>query len=803
MKKYLMKGFAAIVFCGAIASCSRDMESSSGSATEKIEETYSKAFVTHFAQPAQDQTWGFGNAAAGTRANNPGTDVPYTSEAINANSNEWADPTPGKTYGGWVVPETLTVAQKELVRKYFQAVTNPTYEDPHYRHFFIQQVYKGHTNPPTTGNQELNKSASGAEYTSDNMNYLTVGHSEEHINNFNAGDCSYKNVGDNGYAVNDNKSHQDQISLMVNIDDTECFGYHNSGCSIQRNDKAGLVHWTTIRTWAREQGIYTEDILNDKWDRSFMGFDFELLSLEDSYYKDNSGNPIYAKFSNGQLNNLQYVYYGPNDIRKRGSRPASTRRAGTRDGETSLNISNETVQLSDNGGKTFISPGGNFSEDIKNLLVAGNYIGADLSVTKSGWRQSEEWRVRFQGEWNGKLGNGEITLNTNSTNIEIQLTAEDVKIINQQGLQIWSLVSPVIITRVYISNYSQANGGGSSSGTESGESQGGESQGGESQGGESQGGESQSGESQSDDNYEIYDSEYLIVNGEQIPFLIESKNMYGGVKYLNGDEMLKDADMTIEVDGKQCFNMAKIKELVDDGYLPVWNSNLRTWVKWGGGDGYYSDWIVTLTKANRLDEVPEGDEIAVIAEDLTINDAIPDFDFNDVVFTVKWNKTENKVNVTLLAAGGTLPLYIGGTDGVFTDGHEVHEEFASVNPDKVILTTTMINTAPNAHNAYKTPTFEVTNFDHSATTIGEIAKSIKVAVKKYGEMIELKAPQGGVPTKIAVKTDFVTKPEYGWCDEREDIDDKYNKDGWALFKSYVKGELDDNWYTNINPKKGN
>ena len=144
MKKYLMKGFAAIVFCGAIASCSRDMESSSGSATEKIEETYSKAFVTHFAQPAQDQTWGFGNAAAGTRANNPGTDVPYTSEAINANSNEWADPTPGKTYGGWVVPETLTVAQKELVRKYFQAVTNPTYEDPHYRHFFIQQVYKGH-----------------------------------------------------------------------------------------------------------------------------------------------------------------------------------------------------------------------------------------------------------------------------------------------------------------------------------------------------------------------------------------------------------------------------------------------------------------------------------------------------------------------------------------------------------------------------------------------------------------------------------------------------------------------------------
>lgn len=787
MKKYLMKGFAAIVFCGSIASCSRDMESSSGSATEKIEETYSKAFVTHFAQPAQDQTWGFGNAAAGTRANNPGTDVPYTSDAINANSNEWADP--AKYYGGWLVPDTLTDAQKELVMKYFQAVPNPQYEDPRYRHFFIQQVYKGHTEPPTTGNHELNTAAGGTQYTSDNMNYLTVGHSEEHINNFNAGDCSPKNVGDNGFAVNDNKTHKDKISLMVNIDDTECFGYHNSGCSIQRNDKAGLVHWTTIRTWARQQGIYTEDILNDNWDRSFMGFDFELLSLEDSYYKDNSGNPIYAKFSNGQLNNLQYVYYGPNDIRKRGTRPASTRRAGTRDGETSVDIFNGNKQLSNNG-----TEGGALSNEAKELLKVGNYIGVDLSVVTE-WYNNEysygtysNWKVSFMnGSWS-TLSSGELTLDANTTNVEMQLTQADVDALKYSSLLFLSKANPVNISRIYISNYSQANGGGSS----------------DNQGGNdgNQGGndDNQGGESQSDDNYEIYDSEYLIVNGEQIPFLIENKNMYGGVKYLNGDEMLKDADMTIEVDGKQCFNMAKIKELVDDDYLPVWNSNLRTWVKWDGGDGYYSDWIVTLTKANRKDEVPETDEIAVIAEDLTINDAIPDFDFNDVVFTVKWNKTENKVNVTLLAAGGTLPLYIGGTDGVFTDGHEVHEEFASVNPDKVILTTTMINTAPNAHNAYKTPTFEVTNFDHSATKIGEIAKSIKVAVKKYGEMIELKAPKGGVPTKIAVKTDFVTKPEYGWCDEQQDIDEKYHEKGEPLFRGYVKGELDDNWYTLITTK---
>ena len=155
----------------------------------------------------------------------------------------------------------------------------------------------------------------------------------------------------------------------------------------------------------------------------------------------------------------------------------------------------------------------------------------------------------------------------------------------------------------------------------------------------------------------------------------------------------------------------------------------------------------------------------------------------------------------MLAAGGTLPLYIGGTEeGGYTDGYEVHAKFAEENPGKVITTGTMINTYAGRHEEYKTPTFNVTNF--SGTNIGQIANSIKVAVKKYGEMIELKAPQGGVPTKIAVKTEFVTDSRYGWCDEREDIDDKYNNDGWALFKSYVQGELGDDWYTKIKTKNG-
>ena len=113
---------------------------------------------------------------------------------------------------------------------------NLKYEDPHYRHFFVQQVYKGGTTPPETGNKENNVAADNTAYTSSNMNLLTVGHNEQHINNFNRGsygtEDGQSSVGvlDKDYTANDfgDHHHQDEIMLMVNIDDTECMGYHNS-----------------------------------------------------------------------------------------------------------------------------------------------------------------------------------------------------------------------------------------------------------------------------------------------------------------------------------------------------------------------------------------------------------------------------------------------------------------------------------------------------------------------------------------------------------------------------------------------
>ena len=181
----------------------------------------------------------------------------------------------------------------------------------------------------------------------------------------------------------------------------------------------------------------------------------------------------------------------------------------------------------------------------------------------------------------------------------------------------------------------------------------------------------------------------------------------------------------------------------------------------------------------------EIDSIRVIAEDLTINDYSKDFDFNDAVFDVKWNKTQNKVSVKVLAAGGELTMYIGGTaagvDGVRT----VNDYFDAANPNAGITAKTMINTAAGQHDQYNTFEYDLDSSEWSGTTIEEIAKSIYIRVMKSGELITLTADQGKAASKIAVGTD------YDWCDERQDIDKKFG----GKFSEYVQKKGGHSWNT--------
>lgn len=172
-------------------------------------------------------------------------------------------------------------------------------------------------------------------------------------------------------------------------------------------------------------------------------------------------------------------------------------------------------------------------------------------------------------------------------------------------------------------------------------------------------------------------------------------------------------------------------------------------------DWVFNDWIVRISPAEYKNTA------RVACEDLGTTD---DFDFNDVVFDVA-NSNDNGsayTIITLRAAGGTLPLYIEA-NGV---SKEVHELFG-------VSTGTMVNTNNG------TTSCPIVQFTIPGTVT---PKQVTVRVAENAKEVVLKAEEGQAPQKICVKTSFQ------WCDERQQIGDKY-KD----FPAWVQNEQVE-WY---------
>ena len=155
-------------------------------------------------------------------------------------------------------------------------------------------------------------------------------------------------------------------------------------------------------------------------------------------------------------------------------------------------------------------------------------------------------------------------------------------------------------------------------------------------------------------------------------------------------------------------------------------------------DWNFTDWIVRVSPAVHKHNW----SICVIGEDLTFGvDKDSDFDFNDVVFDVAIENGETWIR--LLAAGGTLPLYI--------DGLEVHQLFG-------VSQTDMVNTGRGPE---KSPVIVKLNNSYSD------AKSIPVKVIKNGGEVYLEAKQGEPASKVGVPVGFT------WCRERVSIKGQY------------------------------
>lgn len=166
----------------------------------------------------------------------------------------------------------------------------------------------------------------------------------------------------------------------------------------------------------------------------------------------------------------------------------------------------------------------------------------------------------------------------------------------------------------------------------------------------------------------------------------------------------------------------------------------------GCADGYYSDWIVRLIKAEKNKEIKE--EGRIICEDLGTSD---DFDFNDIVFDATIY-TDNTCDITILSAGGTLDVTVAGEDihahtGKMTT--KCNYSFSTSGYSRLIDIPIVVTTTNSAG--------EITSYD-------------------------LHCEKGAAPQKICVGKD------YKWCTERTHIDDAY-----PGFKTWVKQNNNMDW----------
>lgn len=728
MKKYLMKGFAAIVFCGAIASCSHDMDSGSDAVQSKVQETYEKAFVTRFGTPASTQTWGFGTSAkANTRAALPATPKFRDTNPI-------------------VKPEVPAAYQNTVPTdaKYARDYQNYQKGDV----IYIDTEYQTLNNPQNTEDLTIyvdgdvtysgqtNQGGNGTVFCVTNNSTLHLGAVSNNLIVYLAP----------GAILDLTKSYTEDWSTgskQIIENSTPSFSFQNSKAAIYVSSGSTVKAYdlTLISGAKLLNDGGTIEAHNLTLDQQATLWNEGSIKVANTLTLTNTSSALYNKEGKKiETVNLDLI-----------NNDALLFNEGIVEATGDIVLHNTNAEIINYGtlsGASFSSAAGGkmHNEGTGTVNITGK---TDLTNSNSSWMNDGHWTC----------GSFDVD-NYSHTNINNCYLTVNGQFHLNRGTFVLGANSGVVCN-------------------------------------------SFAWEDTSD--FYLNSNSVLKVKGDLVTNNANSGYGFRGI----GDEYAVIEAASIKHNGNEQFRMSYYGKLfiATDSHFEQWykdapNTNQPSyWYESSVKFKFNGDKTTTIPETDcnpgYEGDVPpeeEVDEIVVLGEDLTIYDVRPDFDFNDVVFKVTQYKSGAKsgqVWVTLLAAGGTLPLTV--------DGHEVHEEFANANPDKTILVTTMINTAKNGHTAYKTASFQVNNPGDS--NIQDIAYNIPVVVTKFGEQIPLVAPTGDVPSKIAVGTDFLTDPNLGWCDERQDIDEKYYVKGTALFSEYVQGKLGNDWYLKLQPKQ--
>ena len=263
MKKILFVGITAL----AMASCTHD-----DYAPVSKQEQYQAVFEKEFGAVNPNVNWGFTPQQVFT--------FDKDGKLIGTRG---ADPSNNLWYKYLTVPDALTDAQKEVVRKWFQTTPNPKGLKVNWSDYFVQQVYKGGDNPGSQSPEKYDilkdgvpDKDKGKVTGSNQMDWLHSGNGETkyHIERFNAGDGSTTDVFED-----ENKKHQDKIMYMKDCK-TEYFGFHDSYGQTYYSDSYVLIPGDIIDDSVK--GMY------------FVGFDYKMQKNDngkievrpDGYYSD-------------------------------------------------------------------------------------------------------------------------------------------------------------------------------------------------------------------------------------------------------------------------------------------------------------------------------------------------------------------------------------------------------------------------------------------------------------------------------------------------------------------------------------
>lgn len=254
-----MTGMAAIAFCAAFTSCSKEItpmseEEMVAVGVQKIYSDYENAFQKVFGTPMAGHTWGFSDAAS-TRRADPGDGGAYFG------------PEQGATYAamGIVAPDMVSAAEEKFVSDWFKANKDPKSDEIDLSTFFVQQVYFG-------TKEYTGYDANGAEHKvvgGQHMDWLCAGSDamgDDHINNFNTSAPERYYV-EGGWT--NAREYQSKIMLMVNSS-TKRFG-----CKESQGTDNNVYHNFVLKklTFNGKVGYY-------------VGFDYENHGQNGDFPKD-------------------------------------------------------------------------------------------------------------------------------------------------------------------------------------------------------------------------------------------------------------------------------------------------------------------------------------------------------------------------------------------------------------------------------------------------------------------------------------------------------------------------------------